>query len=601
MNTAEKLAGMGAIVTAEGVGFRVWAPNAQAVRVTGSFCDWNEEGPTLEAEEDGYWYTFVSEVQAGDEYKFLIKSPHDDWLYRNDPYSRQLTNSDGNSIIYDPTHFDWQEDSFELPPWNQCIIYEMHIGTFHVKEEGQPGTFASAIEKLPYLKDLGVNVIELMPTAEFPGDFSWGYNPAYPFAVEEAYGGPDALKELVKAAHAHGIGVVLDVVYNHFGPTDIDLWRFDGWYENEGGGIYFYNDDRADTPWGSTRPDYGRIEVLNYLRDNALMWLEDFRMDGLRLDGTMFMRSRDGGYSHVPDLDIPEAWNFFRELNNEISTKYPSKLIIAEDLQDNDELTKPHFEGGAGFGSQWWASFVHPIREAIITMDDANRDMNKVAGCVDIPTEQAFRRIVYTESHDEVANGKARVAEEITPGEADSFYSKKRSTLGAGLVFTAAGIPMMFQGQEFLEDRYFSDTEPLHWVKQDVFTGITQLYRDLITLRLNRFGYSRGLMGPNTQIVHLNNEDKVIAYHRWETGEPGDSVIVVANFSSESKGGYTIGMPHSGQWKVRFNSDWDGYDGDFTNQNLSEVEGQQGETDGMPCYGLFDLPAYAMLILSQEP
>ncbi|MGB3589350.1 MAG: 1,4-alpha-glucan branching protein, partial [Tunicatimonas sp.] len=135
MNTAEKLAGMGAIVTSEGVGFRVWAPNAQAVRVTGSFCDWNEEGPTLEAEEDGYWYTFVSEVQAGDEYKFLIKSPHDDWLYRNDPYSRQLTNSDGNSIIYDPTHFDWQEDSFELPPWNQCIIYEMHIGTFHVKEE----------------------------------------------------------------------------------------------------------------------------------------------------------------------------------------------------------------------------------------------------------------------------------------------------------------------------------------------------------------------------------------------------------------------------------------------------------------------------------
>ncbi|WKN43216.1 alpha-amylase family glycosyl hydrolase [Tunicatimonas pelagia] len=600
MKTAEKLAGMGAIPTSEGVAFRVWAPNAQAVRVTGIFCDWNQEGPSLEAEENGYWYAFVPKASVGDEYKFLIQSPQDDWLYRNDPYARQLTNSDGNSIIYDSSRFNWQDDSFELPPWNQCIIYEMHIGTFHVTEEGQPGTFASAIEKLPYLKDLGVNVIELMPTAEFPGDYSWGYNPAYPFAVEEAYGGPNALKELVRAAHEHGIGVILDVVYNHFGPTDIDLWRFDGWSENDGGGIYFYNDNRADTPWGSTRPDYGRAEVRNYLRDNALMWLEDFRMDGLRLDGTMFMRSQDGGYSHVADLDIPEAWDFFRDLNNEISTKYPNKLIIAEDLQDEEALTKPHFEGGAGFGSQWWAGFVHPVRKAIITMDDTNRDMETVANCVNIPTEQAFRRVIYTESHDEVANGKSRVAEEIKPGEADSFYSKKRSTLGAGLVFTAAGIPMMFQGQEFLEDRYFSDTEPLQWVKQDVFTGITQLYRDLITLRLNRFGHSKGLTGSNTQIIHLNNEGKVIAYQRWETGEPGDTVMVVANFSSEHHIGYTIGMPNLGLWKVRFNSDWEGYDRDFTNQNLPSVEGQEGETDGMPCYGLFDLPAYTMLVLSQD-
>lgn len=599
--TEEKVAGMGAILTSEGVGFRVWAPNAQSVRVTGDFCDWSPEGPNLTSEENGYWYTFLSDVKSGDEYKFYIQSAEGDWLYRNDPYARLLTNSDGNSIVYDSSQFDWQDDAYKLAPWNQCVIYEMHIGTFHVKEDGHPGTFASAIEKLPYLKDLGINAIELMPTAEFAGDYSWGYNPAYPFAVEEAYGGPDALKEFIKSAHEHGIGVILDVVYNHFGPTDIDLWRFDGWSENEGGGIYFYNDDRADTPWGSTRPDYGRSEVVKYLRDNALMWLEDFRMDGLRLDGTMFMRSRDGGYSHVDELDIPEAWDFFRELNNEIRSKYPDKLIIAEDLQNRGDLTKPHFEGGAGFGSQWWAGFVHSIREAIITTNDSDRTMETIAGCLNIPTEQAFRRVIYTESHDEVANGKARVAEEIKPGEADSFYSKKRSTLGAGLVFTSAGIPMLFQGQEFLEDRYFSDSEPLHWVKQDLFTGITQLYRDLITLRLNRFGYSNGLTGPHTQIIHLNNEEKIILFQRWDTGEPGDTVIIAANFSSNPQTGYPIGMPQSGIWKVRFNSDWDGYDEDFTNQNLSEVEGQPGDTDGMPNYGLFDLPAYTMLILSQEP
>ncbi len=603
MNTykdVKKLDGMGAILSSKGTGFRVWAPHAQEVKVTGSFNDWDENGYSLEAEEQGFWFGYVPDATADDEYKFLIKSFHGDWLYKNDPYARLLTNSDGNSIVYDKDTFDWGEDQFKLPPWNQVVIYEMHIGTFHVKEENHPGTFETAIEKLPYLKNLGINAIELMPVGEFPGDFSWGYNPAYPFSVEEAYGGPDALKELVKAAHQQGIGVILDVVYNHFGPNDIDLWQFDGWSENEGGGIYFYNDDRADTPWGSTRPDYGREEVRQYLRDNALMWIEEFRMDGLRLDGTMFMRSKDGGYSHIPDLDIPEAWDFFRDLNNEISAKYPEKLIFAEDLQDNEWLTKPHYEGGAGFGSQWWAGFVHPIREAIISMNDEERNLETVADCVNIPNDQAFRRVIYTESHDEVANGKARVAEEIKPGEADSFYSKKRSTLGAGLVFTSAGIPMMFQGQEFLEDRYFSDTEPLLWVKEDVFSGITQLYRDLITLRLNRFGYSKGLTGPNTQIIHSNNEDKVLAYQRWETGDLGDTVVVVTNFSGQAKSGYAIGLPQSGFWKVRFNSDWEGYDQDFTNETLSEVESEEGETDEMPFYGLFNLAPYSMLILSQD-
>ena len=595
-----KLDGMGAIVSGEGTGFRVWAPNAQGVKVIGSFNDWNEDGFNLESEEQGYWYGFAPSAQAGHEYKFLIQTQDGDWLYRNDPYARLLTNSDGISIIYDPESFNWEDQQFEFATWNQLVIYEMHIGTFNVTEEGEPGNFDTAAKKLLYLKELGVNTIELMPVGEFPGDISWGYNPAHPFSVEVAYGGPDTFKAFIQAAHNHGIGIILDVVYNHFGPSDIDLWRFDGWSKNEGGGIYFYNDERADTPWGSTRPDYGRPEVRQYLRDNAMMWLDEFRIDGLRLDGTMFMRSIDGGYSQVPDLDIPEAWDFFRSLNNEIGAKYPKKLIIAEDLQDNEWLTKPHFEGGGGFDSQWWAGFVHPIRRAIISMDDTDRDMNTVAGCLDIPAKEAFKRIIYTESHDEVANGKARVAEEIKPGEADSFYSKKRSTLGAGLVFTTAGIPMMFQGQEFLEDRFFSDTEPLRWGKEDEFSGIAQLYRDLITLRVNRYGQSKGLTGSHTQIIRVNNDDKVLAFQRWDTAEQGDTVFVVANFSGQTKSGYSIGLPQAGSWKVRFNSDWEGYDEDFTNETLPEVSAEEGENDGMPYYGLFNLAPYSMLILSQN-
>ncbi len=138
------------------------------------------------------------------------------------------------------------------------------------------------IAKLPYLCDLGVNAVEIMPPMEFAGGYSWGYNPANLFAIEREYGGPSGFKAFVAAAHAQGIAVIFDVVYNHFGPSDLDLWQFDGWSENGKGGVYFYNDGRSWTPWGDTRPDYGRSEVRQFIRDNALLWLERYRVDGLR-------------------------------------------------------------------------------------------------------------------------------------------------------------------------------------------------------------------------------------------------------------------------------------------------------------------------------
>jgi hypothetical protein len=162
-------------------------------------------------------------------------------------------------------------DDFKMPPHNELVIYELHIGTFRRTSPDKPGTFDDAIGGLDHLKRLGVNAVEVMPIAEFAGDLSWGYNPALPFAIGQAYGGADGFKRFVKAAHERGIAVILDVVYNHFGPSDLHLWQFDGWSENGLGGIYFYNDDRANTPWGQTRPDYGRPEVRQYIRDNAVM------------------------------------------------------------------------------------------------------------------------------------------------------------------------------------------------------------------------------------------------------------------------------------------------------------------------------------------
>ena len=170
----------------------------------------------------------------------------------------------------------------------------------------------------------------------------------------------------------------------------------------------------------------------------------------------------------------------------------------------------------------------------------------------------AIQRVIYTESHDEVANGHARVPEEIWPGNAGSWFSRKRSTLGAALVFTAPGIPMIFQGQEFLEDKYFRDNVPLDWSKLKTYAGIQLLYRDLIRLRRNWFNQTRGLRGQQLNVHHVNNADKVIGFHRWENGGPGDDVVVVANFANRSYDSYALGFPRAGQWRVRFNSDWQG-------------------------------------------
>jgi len=256
-------------------------------------------------------------------------------------------------VIY-PDDFDWGEDRFEMPPWNELVIYELHIGTFARADKEIPGTFDYAINKFRYLRACGINAVEVMPVTEFAGDFSWGYNPAHPFAVESAYGGPDAFKRLVNAAHSHGIAVILDVVYNHFGPSDLDMWRFDGWTADgagEKGGIYFYNDHRSATAWGDTRPDYGRGEVRQYIRDNAMMWLEDCRCDGLRYDMTLYIRSIVGNGGD----DIPDGWSLEAWINREICQKYPQKIVIAEDLRDNEYITRSANEGGANFGAQWAA------------------------------------------------------------------------------------------------------------------------------------------------------------------------------------------------------------------------------------------------------
>jgi 1,4-alpha-glucan branching enzyme len=585
--------GMGTILYPGGVTFRVWAPFASSVFAAGTFNKWSDTGNPFASEGNGYWSVDVPGAKIGDEYQFVIRNGNQ-LLWHKNPYASEVVNSSGNAIIHDPA-FDWTGEDFLMPPRNELVIYEMHVGSFNDSAGEGPGTFDEIVPKLPYLHDLSINAIEIMPVLEFPMSFSWGYNPSDPFAVESALGGPQGLQRFVKAAHALGIAVILDMVYNHFGPGDLDLWRFDGWSDwNHNGGIYFYDNDRSHTDWGATRPDYGRPEVRQYLRDNALFWLNKYHLDGLRFDSVSNIRSGNG-------RDLPDGWSLLQWIHDEIRSTQPWKITIAEDLQNNEWITKGTGAGGAGFTSQWDAAFVHPIRDAVIAQSDSDRNLYAVRDALyHRYNSDAEQRVIYTESHDEVANGHARVPEEIWPGNAGSWFSRKRSTLGAALVFTAPGIPMIFQGQEFLEDEYFRDSAPLDWAKLDTYPGINALYRDLIRLRRNWFNQTRGLRGQRINVHHVNNIDKVIAFHRWENGGLGDDVVIVANFGNRSYDSYALGFPRAGVWRVRFNSDWQGYSSDFGNQLGYDTFAGDGSRDGMPFEANVGLGPYSVLILSQD-
>ncbi|MBK9072192.1 MAG: alpha amylase C-terminal domain-containing protein [Myxococcales bacterium] len=572
--------------------FSLWAPNATAVFVQGDFNTWNATDTPMIAMEGGMWQVSVPGAQVGQGYQFVIHH-EGGGVTRPDPRGRAMTNSIGHSLIVDPTAYAWQHGGVAMPPWNEQIIYEMHIGSFNDAPGGGPGTFASAMARLDDLAELGVNVIELLPIAEFAGDYSWGYNGAHPFAIESGYGTPDDFRALVDAAHARGIAVVVDVVYNHWGPQDLSLWCFDGpCLGEDNGGIYFYTDWRRESGWGP-RPDYGREEVRAYIADNVMMWLEEYNVDGLRFDSTVNIRNASG-------TDVPEGWWLLQAINDRVDAQYSGRIMIAEDLQGDAWLTKATGEGGAGFDAQWDGGFFHPIHAVLVAPEDGQRSMTVVAealrgGAAGAP----FARVVYTENHDEVANGKQRLPVMIAPNDPAGYHARKRSMLGAALVLTAPAIPMLFQGQEFLEDGYFRDDDPLDWSRAQTFAAVRALYRDLIALRRNLADTTRGLTGDRSDVFHVNDVDKVIAMHRWYDAADAGNVVVAFNFADKAYTGYQLGVPSCGTWQVRFNSDATAYGSDFGNVGATSVAASATPRDGLPCSISLPLGRYAAVILSK--
>ena len=556
----------------EVVEFSVWAPMAENV----SLLTFDPKGCIDMVADAGHWKV-EAELAPGAEYLFRIERAGETFE-RLDPRARCATSSVGRSVVSN-SDFAWTDNDFVAPPLANWVIYELHPGTF-------AGSLDDIVAKLDDLCELGVNVIELMPVAEFAGDQSWGYNPALPYCVESSLGGPDALRGLVDAAHSQGVAVLLDVVYNHFGPSDLDLWRFDGWSENDGGGIYFYNDWRGRTPWGDTRPDYGRPEVRSFILDNAAMWITEYHLDGLRLDSTVNIRNAHG--EPGPYGDLEDGFSVLEELTVSTRKDHPKAILIAEDLQQDRRITASTSSHGLGFHLQWSAQFVHTIRGALETLDDGSRDIEAVIAAV-VGTIEGPERVVYTESHDEVANGRTRVPAEIDSGDPASVWAFRRSALGAVLMMTALGVPMLFQGQEWAEEDWFDDARELRWDRRKARPGVVSMWRDLIHLRTGVDPRAHGLSGDRISVHRAVDAPEVVTFWRWGLGGEHAAAVVVVNLHNVDRD-VQVPVPAPGDWKCVFASDWRGYHASGSDliavTAVKETEHDQAVLEfTMPSYG----------------
>lgn len=527
-----------------GLRVRVWAPNAQSVDIVGDFNGWKAMGTEKLTREgaSGIWSTTLKRSLPKGGYRFRINNLFE----RRDPYGRAVAADERATLFYSPGAFDWTGDKPPAHPLEDLVIYEMHVGTFNDPNvnDDRPGTFADALRRIEHLQELGINCVQLMPVHEFNGRHSWGYNPSDPFAVEQAYGGPDAFKAFVKECHRRGLAVHLDIVHNHYGPMNLDLLRFDGPGAPEYGGIYFYDQPEMNmTPWGP-RLRFDEPMVRRYVRDNAMMWLEEYRLDGFRWDSTVNIRAYMDG-----QRSIPAGRQMLDDINREIRQRYPHVHSIAEDSLNIGE-----------FHASWEYEFHHTVMPELKAADK-DRRMGVIGGA--LSAQHPMPRVVYVDNHDEAGklNGQTRIASDIDPGNPASERAQKLTALGAVLTLTAPGTPLLFMGNEFLESGPFHEDRPLDWTKRQRFAGLVALHRDLIRLRRNLDGAGNAFKGTGIDLPVMDDKNKILVYWRWHDRAPDERMVVAINLSGQPQASVVIPFPSEGPWVTRLNTDWTRYGG----------------------------------------
>ena len=538
--TTYEHAPVGATPTSDGGAvFRVWSPDRTVAHVRGDFNGWSTSDPMTKSGE--YFAAHVPDAEVGEMYKYYFQNS----VWNTDPRARRLNPGDNyNAFILDPSSYDWQVDDFDVPDFEEMVVYQLHVGTFAGRNdpygsEAFPAGFAEVTERVDHLAELGINVVMINPVTEFPWDYSAGYNPITAWSPEWIYGTPDELKGMVDALHERGIATIHDIVWNHMSFSDNFLWEYDGTQ------IYF-DDPAVETPWGS-QPDFDREGVRDYFAESAFMWLEEFRMDGFRMDATDYMNIYPQEAS---------GWSLMQRLNDEMDRRAIDKITIAEQLPDDAWVTRPTSLSGAGFDSQYYDEFTDRLREEILDASFGDPEMWKIRNIINGGGQYLYGRYVtnYVELHDECwpSSGGQRIVKTID-GSAphDDEYAKGRSKLAQGLVLTSPGIPAMIMGTEWLEDTDFGTDSGnrIDWSKKTTYAGIFDYYRDVITLRTT-VDALRADAGHD--VFHLNEGGNVLAFQRWDGF--GGLIVVVANFSNTDYANYRIGLPSGGNWEELVNS-----------------------------------------------
>ena len=448
-----------------GTRFTVWAPNAQNVRLIGSFNNWNGSSYELERlNEEGVWTLLIPEQDlSGHLYKYEIVTPNGEILHKADPYafySEMRPNT--ASIVYPLNGYKWKDANWRRKKKRQSIyekplfIYELHLASWKKKQDGSLYTYEElADELIPYVKEMGYTHIELLPLVEHPYDRSWGYQGTGYYSATSRYGTPHELMMFIDKCHQEDIGVILDWVPGHFCKDAHGLYMFDGTPTFE----YAAYNDRENVVWGTANFDLGKTEVQSYLISNAIFWMEYFHIDGFRVDAVANMLY----WPNSEELHAnPFAINFLKKLNEAVYEFDYSALMIAEDSTDWPLVTKPTSVGGLGFNYKWNMGWMNDMLSYMTLSPEQRRNHhNKVTFSLLYAFSENF---ILPLSHDEVVHGKRSLLNKM-PGEYSDKFDQLR--LFYGYFMTHPGKKLLFMGSEFGQWDEWKDQDQLDWMLMD--------------------------------------------------------------------------------------------------------------------------------------
>ena len=585
--------------------FRVWAPHAQAVFVSGDFCGWE---PTVHEltriNNEGLFEGTVSNVRPYDSYKYVIKASDGRMLWKADPYARHAqTRPESASKVYEDQNYLWKDETWlkqrSIPFQQPMNIYEVHLGSWKHGENGEFLSYRQLADTLiPYVKQMHYTHIELLPITEFPYDPSWGYQVTGYFAVTSRFGTPDDFKYLIDKAHQNGIGVILDWVPGHFTKDEYGLYEFDGEC------CYEYSDERKKEhkSWGTRVFDYGRGEVCSFLFSSACYWIEQFHLDGLRVDAVSSMLFLDydrpqhlaakniyGGNENLEVLD------FFKTLNYYVQENYPGVMMIAEEATAYPKITAPIQDGGLGFHFKWNMGWMNDSLDYIEENPIYRQwSHNKLTFSMCYAFVENF---ILPISHDEVVHLKKSLLDKFPVGYDDKFSNYKTFL---GYMFAHPGKKLTFMGTEIPQFIEWDENKELDWMLLDFPSHynahrfaqeLNQYYRKTPALWQQDGGWE----GFEWHVVD-DASHNVFAFSRKSAD--GQEVLVISNFSGENWEQYSIGFHDERSYKMALNSDAKKFGGQgIVNRNLKTKQQQCGE---FPYTLQLTIPAFSTMYLEKK-